>query len=55
MERLKKVIERYKNSRVRVEIGSETGMEDSPEYRIQEEKRGKGILKKLGIKLTFRF
>lgn len=55
--KLKRLLRRYRRSRVRVELGSETGIEEElnlPTWRLEERKSGKSF-QIFGIKLTLRW
>ena len=57
VDKVKELFERYKKARVRLEVGSETGIEEElsrPEWQLEGKKSGKS-LQVFGIKLTFRW
>ena len=57
VERVKAIIRRLRRSRLRVELGSETGIEEElerPTWKLEEKKTGKS-LQVFGVKLTLRW
>ena len=57
VERIKAIIRRLRRSKLRVELGSETGIEeefDRPTWKLEEKKTGKS-LQVFGVKLTLRW
>ncbi len=55
--KVKELFEKYKKARVRLEVGSETGIEEElsrPEWQLESQKTGKS-LQVFGVKLTFRW
>ncbi len=57
VNRIKKLFKKYKKGEVKLEIGSETGIEEElsrPEWQLESQKSGKS-LQVFGVKLTFRW
>ncbi len=57
VDKVRELFKKYKKGRVRLEVGSETGIEEEferPTWRLEERKSGKS-LQVFGIKLTFRW
>jgi len=57
VEKVKELFRKYRESKVRIEFGSETGIEEElsrPSWRLEEKTRGKSF-QVFGIRLTWRF
>lgn len=57
VERIKEILRKYRESKVRIELGSETGIEEElsrPSWKLEERKRGKSF-RLFGVRLVFRF